>query len=325
MIVLLNFADSLKAAGDLKTAESILREADTIARKVYAPGTGRRDWARSALIAILRDQGSTEAIAELERDDAKQPEPSAPVAADAIADTADLSDAIALEEMSPTSTKPGAEKSSPAPGGTIGTLAQSAKPDDTMLFMKLTSLLAEAGDLAGYRDACHASLEHYSASQDATAARRVSKACLLAPLPSADTEAAARLAEFGLANSTEPKFVVQANLGKGLAEYRLGHFASAVGWMEKVIADPQANSPIKSHVNAAAQAVIASAQHQLDQADHSRASLAQALAFLKTARTNSGDGAFASNWQDALIAQVLVRQASELIEGQKSGSKAKSP
>ncbi len=144
---------------------------------------------------------------------------------------------------------------------------------------------------------------------------RISKLGLLAPLTnSTDTAQAAQMADQALAETTDPKLIIEAQIGKGLAEYRLGQFAGAIEWMQKVAAIPTKGSHTASLFNANAVAIIACAQQQLKQTDAARASLAQAKDALRAGRPDSNND-LGTNWQDVLIAQALVREASQLIAG----------
>jgi hypothetical protein len=67
-------------------------------------------------------------------------------------------------------------------------------------------------------------------------------------------------------------------------------------------------------MNADAVTIIAGAHPQLNQTDAARASLAQAKDTLRAGRPDFNND-LGANWQDVLIAQALVREASQLIGG----------
>jgi predicted transcriptional regulator len=144
---------------------------------------------------------------------------------------------------------------------------------------------------------------------------RISKLGLLAPLTNpTDTAQAAQMADPALAETIDAKLIIEARIGKGLAEYRLGHFAGAIEWMQKVAAMPMVSSHTDSLFNADAVVIIACAQQQLQQTDQARASLAQAKDALRAGRPDPKND-LGTNWPDVLIAQVLLREASQLIAG----------
>jgi hypothetical protein len=173
---------------------------------------------------------------------------------------------------------------------------------------------AGSGDVNGYRQLSHRALNLFQGKAGTTVVR-ISKLGLLAPLTNpADTAQAAQMADRALAETTDAKLIVETQIGKGLAEYRLGHFAGAIEWMQKVAAIPAANSHTASLLNANAVAIIACAQQQLNQTGPARASLARAKNALRAGRPDSSND-LGANWQDTLIAQALVREASQLIAG----------
>jgi serine/threonine protein kinase/WD40 repeat protein len=176
-------------------------------------------------------------------------------------------------------------------------------------FLRLAALLVETGDTNAYRLQCHKALG-YLGDKSSTAARHTSIACLLSPLAPADTQRAARLADRALSGNTDPKLQKEVWLGKGMAEYRLGNFAAALVWLEKAARVEKKDSHNLEPVTSAAFAVMASAQQQLKQPEKARTALAQAQTILKTARGTEAQ--LGANWHDILIAQALVREASQL-------------
>src|SRR5262249_25932054 len=159
--------------------------------------------------------------------------------------------------------------------------------------------LVAAGDASAYAQQCHLLLSRNAQSQDATMLRRVSKVCLLAPLPDSDTDAAAALADLALKLTNDPKTVTQAQLGKGLAEYRLGHLRESIEWLEKT------NRGDTSVFTVTANAVLAMAHHRLDEPDAAKLNLAKAVDRFngKWLATNVND--LGDNWHDVVIAHLL--------------------
>ena len=198
------------------------------------------------------------------------------------------------------------------------------KPDDSSTFIRLGILQAEMGDAEAYRAHCHALLGKYGQNADVRSIRGLSKICLLAPLPEADTRIAAELADLALSKTTEPRVIAQALLGKGLAEYREGHYPEAVQWMEKAIASPSEASPTSArNVSGAAYAIVAAACHKLHEPDKAREALFQATEGLKGKWLSPDMTDLGDHWQDVVIAHLLLREAEDLL-AEKPAADAKS-
>ena len=182
--------------------------------------------------------------------------------------------------------------------------------------LQLAALLLETGDTNAYGQLSHRSLSLFQGKVGGagTTVVRISKLGLLAPLNPTDTAQAAQMAEQALTATTDPELILEAQLAKGLAECRTGHFAGAIEWMEKLDGIPTTGSHPESLLKADANAVLACAQQQLKQTDAARASLAKAKESLRAGRPDSADN-LGNNWQEILIAQALLREARQLIEG----------
>lgn len=186
------------------------------------------------------------------------------------------------------------------------------RPGSGLAFQRLATLLMETGDTNAYRLQCHNALGRF-ADTKGMPVRRISRASLLSPLEPKDTEIAVRLAELALTQTANKQPTNQVWLGKGMADYRQGKFADAVASLGKAVAVSQVGSRAEAANNAAAYAVMASAQQQLKQPEKARASLAQAQNTLTVARGPTAD--LGASWEEILIAQVLIREARGLVEG----------
>jgi serine/threonine protein kinase len=201
------------------------------------------------------------------------------------------------------------------------TVQLKLRPADSLIMVQLLTLLAENGNLEAYREHCHALLELHAQTTNIVTARRLAKACLLAPLPDADRDAAVKLADLALTGSTVINDVVQAQLGKALAEFRLGHHAEAISFAQKVIdagSAPGRSTFSSAGEASAAYAIQAAAKFKLDQVNEARAAMQRAndalnVAWLSPQRTDLGE-----LWRDVVIAHVLVREAENLINGSQS-------
>ena len=97
---------------------------------------------------------------------------------------------------------------------------------------------------------------------------------------------------------------------KGLAEYRQARFASAVDWMNKVLAKPD-----ESNRDVQACMVLAMAHYQLKQTNEARAAFAIGAEIERTKLPRLESGDLGGGWPDWIIARALMREAKEMIEG----------
>jgi serine/threonine protein kinase/tetratricopeptide (TPR) repeat protein len=192
-------------------------------------------------------------------------------------------------------------------------LAKAAElnPADHWAWYQLAPLLVESGDLDGYRKHRQAMLARFGATNDLAIAERTAKASLLLPVAGADLTAAAKLVEKVISASQDHPWLAYFQFAEGLAEYRRGRFNEAVEWTKKALARPGVFLR-----DVQAQMVLAMAYQQVHQADQARAELSKGEAIAITKLSKAGSGDFGENYHDWLIAQILMREAASLIEGQ---------
>ena len=130
-----------------------------------------------------------------------------------------------------------------------------------------------------------------------------------------DLEVACRMADQAVTLGKTSPLVYYFQFVKGLAQYRAGQFASAVDWVGKSIGQPATvgESAPDWNRDAAAYAVMAMAQHQLQRSDAAHAALAKAADIVNTKLPKLESGALEDNWADWLIAHLLLREAQALI------------
>jgi len=182
----------------------------------------------------------------------------------------------------------------------------TADPTNHYAYHYLAPLLVQTGDLGAYRKHCERVLSQFGETTDPAVAERMAKDCLMLPPPAASLDRLAKMADTAVAagptNSSWPYY----EFVKGLAEYRLGHFAGALEWLRKVAA--QEGVPART---AQARATIAMAEYQLGQTNAARAALAEGITIAKEKLTHPDR----IDWNDQLIAQFLLREAQGLIPG----------
>jgi len=182
----------------------------------------------------------------------------------------------------------------------------TADPTNHYAYHYLAPLLVQTGDLGAYRKLCERALSQFAETADPTAAERMAKDCLMLPPPADSLERLAKMADIAVAaGPTNPSWPYYMFV-KGLAEYRQGHFAGALEWLRKVAA--QEGVPARA---AQADATLAMAEYQLGQTNAARETLAQGIKIAETELSKPGR----IDWNDALIAQFLLREAQALITG----------
>ena len=146
-------------------------------------------------------------------------------------------------------------------------------------------------------------MEQFGSNTNPVALAQTAMACLLMPPPTgAELDTASRLADSALRlDPTAPS----ALLARGLADYRQGKFAETIAWERKAL--------IHGASDVTARAVMAMAMCQSGQTNEARAVLSN------SSQTNDFEMAldpsklFSENWHDAICAQILRRQALNLL------------
>jgi tetratricopeptide (TPR) repeat protein len=182
----------------------------------------------------------------------------------------------------------------------------AADPTNHIAYHNLAPLLVQVGDMDGYRSHCQRVLNQFVETKDPVIAERIAKDCLMFPPPTENLKRLGKMADTAIAanptNNAWPYF----QLVKGLAEYRLGQYAGAEDWLGKV--GLRAGVPAR---DAEVQATLAMAQYRLGQTNAAQAALAEGIKIAET-KLNRSDRI---DWNDQIIAKVLLREAHTLIVG----------
>jgi tetratricopeptide (TPR) repeat protein len=202
-------------------------------------------------------------------------------------------------------------------------------PADLMLHHSLAPLLAQGGDLEGFRQHGARVLALFGGTNDPVVAGRMAEDCLIVPNAGIDLDAVARLADTSVTRGRGHEYLAYFEFAKGLAEYRQGHFASAISWTRKalaIVADcikaqaAQARNERHSRpatgqdfLQAQAWLVQAMAQSQSMQANDSREALAKGAEIIQTQMPTLESGDIGEYWTDWIIAHELLNEAQALI------------
>jgi hypothetical protein len=188
----------------------------------------------------------------------------------------------------------------------------------TMDFLKCGSLLIEIGDVAGYERLRQMAIARFGASDIKYVGERITKVSLLLPANDEVIRVLAPLAALQTNVESDPhsryrsEMAAWASLSLALMEYRRDNHTLAVEWCGRCLAFPDSKVRI-----APARIILAMSRCQLQQADAARSELAQGRKIIES-KFRSGLGPtedIFGRWFDWLIARILLREASSLIDG----------
>jgi tetratricopeptide (TPR) repeat protein len=190
-------------------------------------------------------------------------------------------------------------------------------PADHTLYHGLATLLLAAGDLEGYQRQCQLIVARFAGTNDILIADRMAKTCLILPSSGADSGVVSQWVETAITGSgTNTESLAWNELLKGVAEYRLGHFAEATEWTQKVLkANPRPER------DAEAWLVLAMARQQLNQASEARTAWDKGVEIVNTKLPKLESGGIGDTWFDWIIVQRLMGEAKALIEGDAAATK----
>jgi tetratricopeptide (TPR) repeat protein len=184
------------------------------------------------------------------------------------------------------------------------------QPNNHLFHHSLAPLLVQSGDLEGYRRDCAQVLARFGSTNDPSVAEPIAQECLILPAAAAELEAIARLADTAVTKSKGHESFASCEFAKGLAEYRQAHFASAIEWMQKVLAQSG-----ETYRDPQALLVLAMAQHHSGWDTEARASLAESARMIESGLPKLESGDVGAHWIDWIITHALLKEANELIEG----------
>src|SRR5262249_8068610 len=132
-------------------------------------------------------------------------------------------------------------------------------------------------------------------------AERLAKDSLILPPPAEALPTINRMVNTAIAAGPEHRTWSYFQFVKGLLEYRQGHYAEAIDWLQKITSlDDDPFRQVQAYM------VLAMAQHQLHQEEPAQATLTAGFQFAeKLDKTIENERL----WTDWIIAQIFVREA----------------
>jgi eukaryotic-like serine/threonine-protein kinase len=172
----------------------------------------------------------------------------------------------------------------------------------------LAPLLIADGQHDAYRKLCVEIVTRFANTTDIFVADRMAKDCLIHSAADVDYVAVSAMAELAVTKGQNSAARSFFQICKALAEYRQGRFATAAEWAKKV----NDSNPL---AGVEAGAVLAMAQHCLNQPEPARAQLARCAADFETKLPKLERGDLGEDWRDWIIARALLSEARGLIGG----------
>ena len=187
-------------------------------------------------------------------------------------------------------------------------LALQYRPTAHRYYHMQAPLLTQTGDVDAYRQLCRKIVTQFSKTTDAYVADQMAKDCLLLPDSGVDLGLVGEMADTAVTVGKSQPGMPFFQCCKALAEYRQGHFATAIEWAQQSLA----GAPFIS-AQAQAYPVLAMAHFQLKQNDEAKAALAKGAELLQNKLPKRNGDDLGKDWQGWIFAQVLMGEATALI------------
>jgi tetratricopeptide (TPR) repeat protein len=200
------------------------------------------------------------------------------------------------------------------------------EPEDHWNWFILSPLWVEIGDEAAYQSGRLTMLKLFSHTEDALAAERVAKAALLRPLGESEPELIDALLETIATRGTREhygdefaQYLDGFKLCEALAEYRRGNYGRAIRSAEPVLGSSYTLFIPVSY------AVLAMSHHHQQRPLEARAALDAGRKIAREQLPQLGGSDLGHLWNDVLIADILLKEAADLVESRPSGPPGAAP
>ena len=177
-------------------------------------------------------------------------------------------------------------------------------PSIEFSYFGLAPLLALTGDQQGYQRLCAQLIAQPRRADNPNVTLNTAMACLLRAPAEQDLARVAKMMDF------PPQQTPIYSLGKGMLEYRMGHFADAATWLKKAL-DSKRGGPL---ADAESCAVLAMAQVRLAQPDFARASpRRRPVNLLNTKLPTVESGDLGGGWEGWVASRALIDEARAMV------------
>jgi tetratricopeptide (TPR) repeat protein len=189
------------------------------------------------------------------------------------------------------------------------------EPQNDWYWYPTAALRLRIGDVKAYQRICQETLERFRNTDKPEIMERLAITCLLIPQQPGELGPVLRLADRAVTGTERHRYYRWFLRAKGLAEYRAGHDAGAVDWLNRFA--PRVNG---NPSDATVFSVLAMAQHHLGRAAATREALGHAEAILARMPDPCAGRPFGQVWpyrvqeyHDWLHACFLCQEARTLL------------
>jgi tetratricopeptide (TPR) repeat protein len=187
----------------------------------------------------------------------------------------------------------------------------AGRPDDFEASHWLAPVLAQTGDAQSYEQLRRRMLARFGKTTDPVTAERIVTDCLILPWSGPELERLGEIADAALSAGSNHPAWNSIQFAKGLAEYRSGHLAGAVDWLQAPLREQ--GRDLARDVEA--YMVLAMAQHRQGYPGYARDALTTGLGLAARLPSSDNDLKDWKGWNDWVVAQALMREATGLVNG----------
>ena len=185
------------------------------------------------------------------------------------------------------------------------------RPDDFETCHWLAPVLVQIGDAQRYDQLRRRMLARFGETTNPVIAERIVTDCLILPWSGPELERLGKIADAAVSAGSNHWAWNSIQFAKGLAEYRSGHFAGTVDWLQAPLREQ--GRDLARDVEA--YMVLAMAHHRLGFAGYAHDALTTGLGIAARLPSSVNDLKDWKAWNDWIIAQALMCEAKALIEG----------
>jgi serine/threonine protein kinase/tetratricopeptide (TPR) repeat protein len=176
---------------------------------------------------------------------------------------------------------------------------------------RLAPVLVQSGDLAAFEQLRRQMLSRFGETTNPVIAARIVRDCLILPWSGAELEQVGKIADAALTAGSNHWAWNYIQFSKALAAYRQGDFKSAADSLQTPLQDQGKDvaRDVEGYM------VLAMAQHWQGYPGYARDALTTGLGLAARLPSSDNDLKDWKAWNDWVIVQALLREATELVNG----------